>query len=280
MYTGVNHLAIASEIIDNLYKKKKIEITTLESGEFFENEYVHLTDGASKSAITISKNGYLYLVTTKEAMGVRPRNLEQIMAMDALLDDNVRVCVFTGRAGTGKTLISIAAALQKVESKQYKKIILTRPMSQVGKYDLGALPGEVDDKFGPYLQNYMCNFEHLLGDKRTGVEDLINMYNIEFIPMQLIRGASWSNAFIIADEIQTLDYHEMLTLGSRVGENSKLVISGDLGQRDEKIAKEKTGLYKFVNDGRVKKSRLTSSVHLIKCERSEVANLFSDVFES
>ena len=152
-------------------------------------------------------------------------------------------------------------------------------MSWVGKHSLGALPGDVDEKFRPYLQNYLCNLEFMLGGNPDAITDLISQYRIEFLPIQLIRGAYWHDAFIIADEVQALDYHEMLTLGTRVAEGSKLIIMGDLGQRDEKIAKEKTGIHKFINSDLVKKNPLVASLELIKCERSKVSQLFADVFE-
>ena len=126
---------------------------------------------------------------------------------------------------------------------------------------------------------YLCNLEFMLGGNPNAVFDLVHQYRIEFIPIQLIRGASWHDAFIIADEVQTLDYHEMVTLGTRVAEGSKLVIMGDLGQRDEKIEKEKTGIYKFVNSKGAQKSSFVASLELIKSERSPVSQLFADVFE-
>ena len=217
--------------------------------------------------------------------GVKPRNKEQAMALDALTDDRIKAVTLTGPAGTGKPLLTLAAAMSAIESKKYERIILTRPMTQVVKHDLGILPGEAQDKFGPYLQNYMCNMEFLMKggkDKSrngSGVLAWIEHYKMEFIPLQLIRGASWPDSFIIADEVQTLDRHEMLTLGTRVGENSKIVIMGDLAQRDERIAIEKTGLWNFSNNEIAKKSPLVAHIELIKCERSDISRLFAQVFE-
>jgi PhoH-like ATPase len=213
------------------------------------------------------------------AFGVRPKNKEQVMAMSALLDDRISLCMMTGRAGTGKTLLAMAAALQKVEDGKYDRIIITRPMSQVGRYELGALPGDVDEKFGPYLENYLTNISQMVGNDRRTAHDLMEQFKIEAMPLQLIRGASWAGAFIIADEVQVLDHHEMLTLGTRIGAESKLVVMGDLNQRDEQIAKAATGLHKVMNDKRMKESPLTSAIELWKCERSKLAKLFADVFE-
>jgi PhoH-like ATPase len=281
-YTGVKVLEVERSIIDSLYETKVVPLWA-EIKDLSENLYVVCKDitGTSSSALAKVERGELVLLDTEiVCQGLRPRNKEQSMAMDALLDDNIKVVTLTGRAGTGKTLLTLAAALDAVEKEKYKRIILTRPMSWVGKHGLGALPGDVDEKFRPYLQNYLCNLEFMLGGNPEAIVDLVEQYRIEFIPIQLIRGASWHNAFIIADEVQTLDYHEMITLGTRVAERSKLVIMGDLGQRDEKIEIEKTGIYKFVNSGPAQRSPLVASLELIKSERSAVSQLFADIFEA
>jgi PhoH-like ATPase len=140
------------------------------------------------------------------------------------------------------------------------------------------LPGDKDEKFLPYLDNYFCNIEYLMGGKKS-ITDVISQYGMEFIPLQLIRGSSWMNAFVIADEVQVLSYQEMVTLGTRVGDGSKIVIMGDLGQRDENIERDKTGLYKFVNSTLAKQSQFVATIELKVCERSEIAALFADIFE-
>ncbi len=282
MYTGVQVIETKQSIIDQLYEEKVIPLSSIGNETYPENIYLVCKDtsGASASALARVEKGYLCLLDSDISCGsLRPRNKEQRMAMDALVDDSVKVVVLTGRAGTGKTLLTLAAAIERVEAGQYKRIILTRPMSWVGKHGLGALPGDVDEKFRPYLQNYLCNLEFMLGGNPEAIVDLVHQYRIEFLPIQLIRGASWHDAFIIADEVQTLDYHEMVTLGTRVAEGSKLVIMGDLGQRDEKIEIEKTGIYKFVNSSGAKQSPIVTSLELIKSERSPVSQLFADVFE-
>lgn len=296
LYSGVKVISnVDKSLISQIYASGKVDIDEFDKRyNLFSNQnmYVVLKDeltddqgnvtmaGSSSVLTRVNGNDLVKLETSGDTMvsGIRAKNKEQLMALDALLDDSINVVSLTGIAGTGKTLMTLAAALHKVEAGVYNKIILTRPMTQVGKHDLGILPGEIDDKFGPYLKNYMCNFEHLVKGRKT-IEDMIQFYNMEFVPLQLIRGASWPNAVIIADEVQTLNHHEMLTLGTRIGENSKLIIMGDLNQRDEKIAKDKTGLYFWVNNPMVKASKLTASINLIKSERSEICRLFADVFE-
>ena len=280
-YTGVKVLNIEKSIIDCLYSEHHISVWD-EIAHLPQNTYLVCKDtsGTNASALaTVKGNKIVLLNSDISCQGLLPRNKEQRMAMDALLDDKIKVVALTGRAGTGKTLLTLAAALDRMEAHKYKRIILTRPMSWVGKHGLGALPGDVDEKFRPYLQNYFCNLEFMLGGNPNAITDLIYNYRIEFIPIQLIRGASWHNAFIIADEVQTLDYHEMVTLGTRVAEGSKMVIMGDMAQRDEKIERERTGIYKFINSERVKNSPIVASLELIKSERSPVSQLFAEVFD-
>lgn len=284
-YTGVKVLEIASSFISNIYAHGHIEIPDKRL-TWYPNQYIYLkandTSNTTGAITKVSKDTQrLELIRDKEvqAFGLKPKNKEQVMAMSSLLDDDIKLCTLTGKAGVGKTLLTIAAALQKVEEKVYDRIIITRPMSQVGKYDLGALPGEVDDKFGPYLENYVSNIQQLVGNKKGTAQDLIKIYKMQAMPLQLIRGASWVKSFIIGDEVQVLDHHEMLTLGTRIGDGSKLVLMGDLSQRDEDIAREATGLHHIINSKRMKESPLTSHIELIKGERSMLANLFAESFE-
>jgi PhoH-like ATPase len=284
-YTGVKVLEVSRTYIDSIYSTNSIEIPDKRL-ILYPNQFVYLksndTSDRAGAICKVSKDAKsLILIRDKDlrAFGVKPKNKEQTMAMSGLLDDDIKLCTLTGRAGTGKTLITIAAALQKIEEKKYDRIIITRPMSQVGNYDLGALPGDVNEKFGPYLENYISNIQQLAGNKKDTAKDIIAMYKMEAMPMQLIRGASWINSFVIADEVQVCNKHEILTLGTRIGENSKLVIMGDLGQRDEDITKEDTGLYHIINSRKMKESSLTSHIELIKSERSALAELFTESFE-
>jgi PhoH-like ATPase len=277
----VRVIETSQEIINQLFQDGNIPANLDENYKFFQNEFVVLKGSSTALTRCIGNELYPLKIEKKHSIsGVNPRNKEQQMAFDILLDDRVKVIVLTGTAGTGKTLLALATALYLIEAKDnaYKRIILTRPMSWVGKHGLGALPGEVNEKFGPYLENYVCNIAHLLGGDKDKVSDAINQYHMEFIPLQLIRGASWANSIIIADEVQILDYQEMVALGTRVGEGSKIVIMGDLGQRDEKIAREKTGIHKFINDEKAKNSKIVASLELLKCERSCVATLFAEIF--
>ena len=206
------------------------------------------------------------------------------MLLNGLMDPEVRCQIMTGKAGSGKTVCTLAAAFEQViESRDspYEQLILTRPMDPVGRVGLGALPGDASEKFNPYLANFFSNFSFLLGKRSLEyIKTLIEDQKIVCMPLQLIGGASFSNAFIVADEVQSLNSDEMYALGTRAGENSKLVMLGDYRQRyGKKIHLSNTGLYQLMESGVAQSSPITSAIQLIKQERSAIAGLFTEVFD-
>ena len=194
-----------------------------------------------------------------------------------LIDDLSHLYVTDDFIVTHNTILVLSAALQGIEKGRYERIILTRNMVQVGKNHLGYLPGSIDDKVMPFNQGYMCNIERLLNGKGS-VTDLLEQMPIDFLPLQVIRGASWPNALVVLDEAQNCTPHEVLSFGTRVGENSKVVLLGDLQQRDTSMSREGTGLFRFINSPLSKESPLVAHIELIKSERGEIATLFSKVF--
>lgn len=282
-YKGFRSFEVEKEIIDTLYKTGYIENWNNKI-TLYPNMYIELKNLTNPKQTVLGKvnktaNGIEKLKESSSKLEIKPRNREQVFALDALMDDSITVVVLTGTAGSGKTLLALQAALDKIQKKIYSKTIITRPMSQVGKYELGILPGDIKDKFQPYLIGYMSNLEQFTDGNQSSLDYIIDGYKFEMVPLQLFRGASFNKTIVLADEMQVIDNSEMLTIGTRIGEGSKLVIMGDLNQRDEDISKEKTGLHKLMNDTRMKESPLVAIVELQKCERSQTAQLFSQVFE-
>jgi PhoH-like ATPase len=279
LYTGFKQFEVATEIIDSVYKGK-IECWDKKIA-LYPNMYLELIDQINPKHTALARvdeSLKIESVKSTRASGISPRNREQVFALNALMDDSITVVVLTGLAGSGKTILALAAAMEKMNHGTYTKIILTRPMSEVGKYKLGSLPGDVSDKFGPYLQNYTTNLEQFVGGRKS-VPDLLEQGNFEIIPIQLMRGASFNHCLVIVDECQVCNHMEILTLGTRIGEGSKIVLMGDLNQRDDTITKEKTGIYKMMNDKKIKESPLVAAIELQVCERSPTAKLFAEVFE-
>lgn len=278
---GYKTIITTDIVINKIYNDKIISLTeaNLELNESYPNLFLELkSESNSKLSVLGVINSQeeiikLELPNPKHSL-IKPRNREQQFAAWALYNDDIPIVSLAGIAGSGKTLLALAAAIDKTMNKKYEKIIITRPMSQVGKYKLGALPGTVDEKFSPYLLNYTTNLSKITGQEIDPL-DLNHFYRIEMVPLQLIRGASFHNTFIIADELQVCDVKEVLTLGTRVGENSKIILMGDLDQIDEDIRYQDTGLYKFIDSNICKKSSLVANIYLQKCERSVVSELFS-----
>ena len=166
-YKGFISLNISDSLIEDIHLDGRILIPQ-DNNIYYPNMYVELISMSNLKHTALGKIDatckQIKKIDIKNIGNLKPKNREQVFAMDALQDKNISVVVLTGRSGSGKTLISMNAALEQINKKLYKKVILTRPMSEVGRYKLGALPGLALEKFGPYLSNYETNLEHIVGD--------------------------------------------------------------------------------------------------------------------
>lgn len=214
--------------------------------------------------------------------GLRPRNKEQYFALDALLDNDIKLVTLIGKAGTGKTLLAIAAGLRKVTDEQaYGKLVVSRPIFPMGR-DIGYLPGTVEEKLNPWMRPIFDNVEHLMGvstaDKRVGrgAQELIDMGIIEIEPLTYIRGRSLPNLFLIVDEAQNLTPHEVKTIMTRVGEGTKIVLTGDPYQIDNPyVDSESNGLTYVVS--KFKGQPIAATISMFKGERSALAELAANI---
>ncbi len=211
-------------------------------------------------------------------MGIRPRNKEQSFAMDLLLDNSVRCVSLVGMAGTGKTLLALAAGLSlSVVDGTYSRLLVSRPVIPLGR-DLGYLPGDVNEKMGPWMKPIFDNLEFLLigsGTRRRGVPDidsLLSQGQIEVEPLAYIRGRSLPQQYVIVDEAQNLTPHEVKTVITRCAEGTKIVLTGDPFQIDNPYVDSSTNGLSVVAD-RLRGEPLVGHVVLRKGERSDLANL-------
>jgi len=219
------------------------------------------------------------LITPREGVaGIRPRNREQSFALDLLLDDSVKIVTLLGMAGTGKTLLALAAGLTKVvEDGAYSRLLISRPVMPLGR-DIGFLPGDIDEKMAPWMQPLYDNLEYLLvtgGSKRRGsrgFEELLDSGQIQVEPLTYIRGRSLPQQFVIVDEAQNLTPHEVKTVVTRCGEGTKIVLTGDPFQIDNPYVDETSNGLSVTAD-RLKNEALVGHVLLSKGERSELSNL-------
>ena len=310
LYPGACELVVTSEVINDLHELGEVRLSRSEHQPlapavpefnaagpmeaFYDNEYVLLRgpDGSQQTSlgrinvandeadeITIRPLGRKH---REDVWGVRPRNKEQAFALDALLDDDVKLVSLIGKAGTGKTLLAIAAGMRQVTDEQrYQKLIVSRPIIPMGR-DVGYLPGSLEEKLGPWMRPIFDNVEYLMGltkaDKRAGrgADELIDLGLIEIEPLTYIRGRTLPDQYFIVDEAQNLTPHEVKTILTRVGENTKIVLTGDPYQIDNPyVDSESNGLTYVISQ--FKGQSISASVTLFKGERSALAELAADL---
>ncbi|QBG46912.1 PhoH family protein [Verrucomicrobia bacterium S94] len=239
------------------------------------NEYLILR-GERKSALAVydDEMNLIKHVDKVPAFGITPRNSEQTYALDAILNDNVRLVTLTGKAGTGKTLIALAGALKR--KKSYRQILMARPIVALSNKDIGFLPGDIHSKLDPYMKPLFDNLaviEHAQGDsKKSQVTKLVDDKKLIIEPLSYIRGRSLVNTFFIIDEAQNLTPHEIKTIITRAGEGTKIVFTGDVFQIDHPyLDSHSNGLSYLIE--KMTGQRLYAHVNLTKGERSELADL-------
>ncbi len=241
------------------------------------NEYVILRNGSTSAiAYCDPATGMLRRVLKQDAFGISPRNVEQVMAMNALTRPEVALVALTGKAGTGKTLLALAAAIEA--RSHYRQILIAKPTITLGK-DPGTLPGELSDKLGPAMQSFfdaLRTIKHNNGNEAAGkVGKMMEEGKIVVEPLAFIRGRSLERVFLIVDEVQNLDQHEVKTIVSRAGQGTKVVLAGDMRQIDAKgLSLENNGLAHVVRQ--LGGERLFAHVGLVKGERSPLAELAGD----
>ncbi len=248
-------------------------------GPLLPNQYLVMRNG-SLSALAHHNRlaGMLERVTKRAAYGVEPRNAEQIFALDALMRPDVQLITLTGRAGTGKTLLALAAALE--QRRHFRQIYLARPVVPLGNRDIGYLPGDVKSKLDPYMQPLWDNIaviRHRLppeSREHKALNEMIQQEKISIAPLAYIRGRSLDHVFFIVDEAQNLTPHEVKTIITRAGEGSKVVFTGDIHQIDTPyLDSQSNGLTVLID--RMKEQDLFAHVNLVKGERSHLAELAS-----
>jgi PhoH-like ATPase len=285
LYSGMTEMPVPGADVDTFYAQGALPLS--ETG-LKSNQYVLLRDrdNPSHSALGRFDGTAKKLVQLRKlrdgVWGIRPRNKEQHCALDLLLCDDVKLVTLIGKAGTGKTMLALAAGLQKVVEEQlYSKLLVSRPIFPLGR-DVGYLPGDIEEKLNPWMQPIYDNVEFLMGlskqERKTGrsYQELIDLGYIEIEPLTYIRGRSIPNQFIIVDEAQNLTPHEVKTIITRVGEATKVVLTGDPYQIDNPyVDATSNGLTTVVE--KFKGEPVAGHVTLSKGERSALAELASNV---
>ncbi|MCZ8518749.1 MULTISPECIES: PhoH family protein [Paenibacillus] len=285
IYSG--HLTIHAHpsVIDEFYTYRYLNANSLNLAyPLHPHEFVILKDemGSSKSALLkVGGDGKklepLFL-SNDPIWGIAARNAQQRMALELLLNDEIPLVTLTGKAGTGKTLLTLAAGLMKVEDeRKYKKLLIARPVVPMGK-DIGYLPGEKEEKLRPWMQPIYDNLEFLFDTKKPGDIDkvLAGLGSIQVEALTYIRGRSIPGQFIIIDEAQNLSKHEIKTIVSRVGEGSKIVLLGDPEQIDHPYLDASSNGLTYVVE-RFKEQAISGHIMLERGERSHLAQLAADL---
>jgi PhoH-like ATPase len=294
LYEGTAQVLVPRDQVDMFYKDGSI--TLKDSGELFRNQYLSIVDETDPGHTALGRYAgdgrVIALKIPKEIWGIHSRNREQRFALDALMDPNIQLVTLSGRAGTGKTLLAIAAGLQKtVEEHLYRRLLVSRPIFPMGR-DIGFLPGDINEKLTPWMQPIFDNVEFLLhgsgapdekdrqregsGKKQKGHETLMEMGLLSIEPLTYIRGRSIPFQYIIVDEAQNLTPHECKTIITRAGEGTKIVLTGDPYQIDNPyIDMMSNGLSHCVEH--FKGQPIAAHVTLTKGERSALAELAADI---
>ena len=281
LFTGFKKHLVDDQLIDQFYEGEHISFDK-EEGRFLPNQFIMLVSSSNekKSALARFVNYASKLkkvVETKDAVwGLRPRNKEQTFALDLLNDPSVPIVTLVGKAGCGKTLLAIAAGLDQVlEKNMFKKLIVSRPIQPLGK-DIGYLPGTMEEKMRPWLMPIQDNIDFLLNGQSKSMEMFFEDGTIQIEALTYIRGRSISNAYVIIDEAQNLTTHELKTIITRVGENTKIVLTGDVEQIDSVYLDATSNGLSYAVE-KFKHHGLAGHVSLLKGERSKVATLASKI---
>jgi len=283
-YTGFREKSVSPQLLEEAYSKKELPADKVP--ELLTNEFVRLTsESDEKKKILLRKHSSGSLIMpshrTDKVWNLSPRNKEQRMALDLLLDPEVKLVSLMGGAGTGKTLLALAAALQQtLHENLYEKILVSRPIIPLGN-DIGFLPGSKESKLASWMQPIFDNLEFLLGGEeerkpksssRLSIESLMNSHKLDLEALTYIRGRSIPRQFIIIDEAQNLTPHEVKTIISRCGNDSKMVLTGDPGQIDNPYLDASGNGLSYTVD-RLKGEAVFGHVTLRKSERSDLAAL-------
>ncbi|MBE6183662.1 PhoH family protein [Heyndrickxia ginsengihumi] len=284
IYTGLQEIFVDIDYLKSFYQKNELAIREFTTQTFYPNQFLIMKDalGSSSSAIGIvDQSGTVVkkLLYNQDAIwGIKPRNVQQTMALELLLREDIPLVSMIGKAGTGKTLLALAAGLMQTEDLQvFKKLLVARPIVPFGK-DIGYLPGEKQEKLRPWMQPIYDNLEYLFNTKKSGeIDDILaGMSSIEVEALTYIRGRSIPEQFIIIDEAQNLSKHEVKTILTRVGENSKIVLMGDPDQIDHPYLDAYNNGLTYVLE-KFKHEPIAGHIKLFKGERSRLAQIAADL---
>lgn len=273
---------ILAEKINTIYETGSIQAGEIlgETKPICNNYYILRNDKKSVLSFYNPETNSIEKVEKRKVYGVKPRNAEQTFAIHAILNPNVKLVSISGVAGTGKTLLALASALE--QKRNFKQIYLARPIVPLSNKDIGYLPGDINSKLNPYMEPLWDNLKFIQNQYRESdkeyskLTEMVNQEKLVITPLAYIRGRSFSNICFIVDEAQNLTPHEVKTIITRAGENTKLIFTGDINQIDTPYLDSQSNGLSYMID-RLKDHPLYSHITLEKGERSELANLANEL---
>jgi PhoH-like ATPase len=280
-WTGMAEVEVSSTVIDSLYSSDRVEASETEEllrvAELpcHTGLVLHSARGSALARLTADKQ--LKLVRgDREAFGLRGRSAEQRIALDLLLDPEIGIVSLGGRAGTGKSALALCAGLDAVmERRAHKKVVVFRPLYAVGGQDLGYLPGSENEKMAPWAQAVFDTLGALVS--KDVMEEVMDRGMVEVLPLTHIRGRSLHDSFVIVDEAQSLERNVLLTVLSRIGQGSRVVLTHDVAQRDNLRVGRHDGVAAVIEA--LRGHPLFAHVTLTRSERSPIAALVTELLE-
>ncbi len=275
-WTGLAEVSLSGDDMQKLYEKEELRTTLVEDLPRNTNLVVHSERGSALARVVGPKN--IELVRgDRDLFGLHGRSAEQRLAIDMLQDQKLGIVSLGGRAGTGKSALALCAGLDAVlEKRLHKKIMVFRPLYAVGGQNLGYLPGDADEKMNPWAQATFDTLGSVVSD--NVMEEIVERGLIEVLPLTHIRGRSLHDAFVIVDEAQSLERNVLLTVLSRIGQNSRVVLTHDVAQRDNLLVGRHDGIASVIEA--LKGQHLFGHITLQRSERSDIAALVTDLLDN
>lgn len=275
-WTGLAEISLSGDDMQKLYDKEELRTTLVEEMPRNTNLVVHSERGSALARVVGPKN--IELVRgDRDLFGLHGRSAEQRLAIDMLQDQKLGIVSLGGRAGTGKSALALCAGLDAVlEKRLHKKIMVFRPLYAVGGQNLGYLPGDADEKMNPWAQATFDTLGSVVSD--NVMEEIVERGLIEVLPLTHIRGRSLHDAFVIVDEAQSLERNVLLTVLSRIGQNSRVVLTHDVAQRDNLLVGRHDGIASVIEA--LKGQNLFGHITLQRSERSDIAALVTDLLDN
>jgi PhoH-like ATPase len=282
LYTGRSEIQkVSTEIINEIYEKGYADPAALLKKDKPTSNHFYVLKNGTKSVLAAYSPAKKTLERVKKvtAFGVNPRNAEQAFALDAIMNPDIKLVSIQGVAGTGKTLLSLAGALE--QRRTFHQIYLARPIVPLSNKDIGYLPGDIKSKLNPYMEPLWDNLKYIKNqfnekDKEyKQITEMVENEKLVVCPLAYIRGRSLSDVFFIVDEAQNLTPHEVKTIISRAGENTKMIFTGDIHQIDTPYLDSQSNGLSYLID-KLKDQGLYAHITLEKGERSELANLANE----